>query len=160
MLHFISKANGELKDKIAAGAESSSGKKRRGAAADAAADAADPAARVAAALRSRLEAITPHASSWPAALATLATRPGAAPAAASLLAALVDDVLHAVGADAAAGPDWYAKRAALGAVYVAAELHLVADGSPGFEDTWAFLEKGVRGVLGVVGRMSGAGGAE
>jgi len=150
VLHFIAGANADLKRRLAAVAAKNTKRATKGA------PAADPAGAVAAALRSRLEAITPHASSWPAALATLATRPGAGPAAATLLAGMVDEVLHSAGCDASSGADWYAKRAALAAAYAAAELHLVTDGSPGWEDTWAFLERSVRGVLGAVERVTSA----
>ena len=75
----------------------------------------------------------------------------------------------AAGAGAAAGAGWYTKRGALAAVYVAAELHLLADGSPGCGDTWAFLDRrladaeaagrAVGGLVeGVVGRVGGVGG--
>jgi ubiquinone biosynthesis protein COQ9 len=130
VLHFISGANDEWRGILKKRARTLSALPT-------------PTDRLAAALRWRLELVTPHAASWPAALALLATTPGAGPAAATLLAGMVDDAWHAAGDDAA-GADWYAKRAAAGAAYGAAELHMVADGSPGFEETWAFLERRVR----------------
>jgi len=91
------------------------------------------------ALRARLEMNIPHIGNWPQALA-LMSRPSNSPAAAALLTELVDDVWHMVG-DRSVDTTWYTKRGALAAVYVAMDLYMLTDTSPGFSDTWEALER-------------------
>ena len=44
---------------------------------------------------------------------------------------LVDEIWHAAG-DEASDVDWYAKRAALGAIYSTTEVYMLTDKSPGY----------------------------
>ncbi len=38
---------------------------------------------------------------------------------------------------------WYTKRAGIAAIYSATQIHMLADQSPGYDDTWAFLHQKV-----------------
>lgn len=95
--------------------------------------------RLALAVRLRLEMVGPVLHTWPQALALQALPPNA-PHALRLRAALVDEMWHAAG-DTTTDMRWYARRAALGAVYSATEVAMLTDFSPAFEDTWAFLDR-------------------
>lgn len=67
-------------------------------------------------------------------------QPTFAPECIAELARLADDV-WALAGDAAVDPSWYAKRAALSAVYAAAELYMTTDRSPGFRETREFVRR-------------------
>ncbi|KAF9612311.1 hypothetical protein IFM89_038914 [Coptis chinensis] len=58
-------------------------------------------------------------------------------------AMLVDEIWHAAG-DQASDVDWYLKRTALGGLYSATEIYMLTDKSPGFRDTWSFLNNRVK----------------
>ncbi|EJT75295.1 hypothetical protein GGTG_05232 [Gaeumannomyces tritici R3-111a-1] len=87
----------------------------------------------------RLLLNTPVIGRWQEAQAIMA-QPTFAPECISALAALADDV-WALAGDAAVDPTWYAKRAALSAVYASAELYMTADRSEGFRETREFLRR-------------------
>ncbi|KLU84571.1 hypothetical protein MAPG_03611 [Magnaporthiopsis poae ATCC 64411] len=76
---------------------------------------------------------------WQEAQAIMA-QPTFAPECLAELARLADDV-WALAGDAAVDPSWYAKRAALSAVYAAAELYMTTDRSPGFRETREFVRR-------------------
>ena len=82
-----------------------------------------PQERLASALRMRLEMLLPFRASWALALGLQAHPKGVAEALRQR-AYLVDEMWHAAG-DASTDSTWYAKRAALGAIYSSAELVLI-----------------------------------
>ncbi len=87
-------------------------------------------------------------------------QPSRAPASLRELALLADEIWHLAG-DAAVDPSWYAKRAALSAVYASAELFMTNDRSPGYRETRDFLRRrldeteAAAGALGGVARWLG-----
>ncbi|KAL8345741.1 hypothetical protein RB601_005677 [Gaeumannomyces tritici] len=87
----------------------------------------------------RLLLNAPVIGRWQEAQAIMA-QPTFAPECIGALAALADDV-WALAGDAAVDPTWYAKRAALSAVYASAELYMTADRSEGFRETREFLRR-------------------
>lgn len=93
--------------------------------------------KLAAALQLRLEMTLPYLQAWPQAMAIGALPPQCIDTIAAN-AELMDIIWRHVG-DTSTGPEWYSKRAALGLVYTAAELHLLTDSSPGHQATWDFL---------------------
>lgn len=101
--------------------------------------------RTVAAVRARLEMQAPHASTWPQALSVQA-RPANAAASLRQRAELMDTIWAAVG-DAGTQVERYAKRLLLAGAYSTSELYMLTDFSPGFHDTWSFLERQVEGVL-------------
>eukprot|EP00753_Platysulcus_tardus_P004930 PLAT1277.1.p1 GENE.PLAT1277.1~~PLAT1277.1.p1 ORF type:complete len:309 (-),score=85.49 PLAT1277.1:73-969(-) len=90
-------------------------------------------------LRLRLHAITPYMSTWPAAMAQGAL-PLNALDTANELALFMDELCHQAGDDSV-GIDWYAKRAAVGAVYTSTELYMLTDRSLDFMDSWDFMDR-------------------
>ena len=100
--------------------------------------------RIAAAVHLRLEMLVPYINSWPQALAILA-RPRNALPALQLLASLVDDIWYAAG-DKSVDASWYTKRLLLAGVYSSTELYMLTDFSPGFQDTWAHLDRRLQDV--------------
>ncbi|KAL8341303.1 hypothetical protein RB598_003308 [Gaeumannomyces tritici] len=87
----------------------------------------------------RLLLNAPVIGRWQEAQAIMA-QPTFAPECIGALAALADDV-WALAGDAAVDSTWYAKRAALSAVYASAELYMTADRSEGFRETREFLRR-------------------
>jgi ubiquinone biosynthesis protein COQ9 len=67
-------------------------------------------------------------------------QPSYVPASLKELALLADEIWFLAG-DEALDPSWYGKRAAMSAMYAAAELFMTNDSSPGFADTRAFLHR-------------------
>lgn len=65
----------------------------------------------------------------------LGARPNHAPRVADVLGGYMDELWYVAG-DRSTNLDWYARRAGLLSVYVATELHLLADSSEGQTDTW------------------------
>ena len=103
--------------------------------------------RIAAAVRVRLEQEAPHREAVRRALALLAT-PEYALTAWPALARTVDAMWRAAG-DQATDFSWYTKRALLAAVYASTLLYWLADDSPGFAETWAFLDRRIDEVMGI-----------
>jgi len=107
----------------------------------------------------RLDMIKPVIDDWAAALAVQA-RPENLASTVAQRAMLANDMCDAIGSgfglgtidhhlslgavgDAATRGGWYGDRAVVGALYAAAEAHLLADASPGYEDTRAFVHEAV-----------------
>ncbi|XP_059634698.1 uncharacterized protein LOC132277024 [Cornus florida] len=101
-----------------------------------------PSERIAKLVRIRLEMQAPYISKWPQAL-SIQAQPLNVPKSFKQRAMLVDEIWHAAG-DETTDVDWYAKRAALGAIYSATEVYMLTDSSPDFHDTWAFLDGRVK----------------
>ena len=142
--------------------------------------------RLAAALKFRLAMLEPHVSTWPQAMAVSLASPPAARDAARAAWGMVDDMwYHATRANAAVDPppespvEFHLRRKLLLGAYVASELQMLTDYSPGFRDTWESVDRRVAravrlerdagnaaalaGILGgsLIRRMAGAmGGAE
>ncbi|KAI8341764.1 COQ9-domain-containing protein [Chlamydoabsidia padenii] len=87
----------------------------------------------------RLDLLEPYARRWPEALAILA-HPTHASIGFRHLSNLVDDIWYYAG-DRSPDMNWYTKRAALAAIYSATELYMSQDISPGFVETYRFLDR-------------------
>lgn len=92
-------------------------------------------------VRTRLELLAPVLATWPQAMA-LGALPLNAPTTVRKLATLADDMWYFAG-DASTDASWYTKRALLTGIYASTELFMLSDTSPGFADTWAFLDRRV-----------------
>jgi len=57
------------------------------------------------------------------------------------------DTIWTACGDSATDYNWYSKRAILASVYSATVLYWLGDDSPGFERTWAFLDRRIEGVM-------------
>ncbi|CAM6012586.1 unnamed protein product [Sphagnum balticum] len=101
--------------------------------------------RIASIVRMRLEMNVPVISKWASAL-SIQANPLNAATALKQRALLVDDIWHAAG-DRSSDMDWYTKRALLGAVYMAAELYMLTDFTPGYRDTWTFLDGRIKDAV-------------
>ncbi|KAJ2386757.1 Ubiquinone biosynthesis protein coq9, mitochondrial [Coemansia sp. RSA 2603] len=88
--------------------------------------------------RIRLRQTMPLVDRWPEAVALLA-QPQNLPRATGHLAELASELCYAADVRAP-NLDWYAQRSALAAAYLATELYLCEDRSPGHELTWSFLD--------------------
>lgn len=92
-------------------------------------------------VRARLELLTPVLSTWPQAMA-LGALPPNAPTTLNKLAKLADEIWYFAG-DKSTDASWYTKRALLTGIYASTELFMLSDQSPGYADTWAFLDRRV-----------------
>ncbi|CAK9209629.1 unnamed protein product [Sphagnum troendelagicum] len=101
--------------------------------------------RIASIVRMRLEMNVPVITKWASAL-SIQANPLNAATALKQRAQLVDDIWHAAG-DRSSDMDWYTKRALLGAVYTTAELYMLTDFTPGYRDTWTFLEGRIKDAV-------------
>ena len=101
--------------------------------------------RIAAAVRLRLEQAAPERETVRRTLATLAL-PGHAGLALRSLYRTVDAIWRACG-DTATDFNFYTKRALLAGVYSSTLLYWLGDDSPGFENTWAFLDRRIERVM-------------
>lgn len=101
--------------------------------------------RIASIVRMRLEMNVPVITKWASAL-SIQANPLNAATALKQRALLVDDIWHAAG-DRSSDMDWYTKRALLGAVYMTAELYMLTDFTPGYRDTWTFLEGRIKDAV-------------
>jgi len=101
--------------------------------------------RIAAAVRCRLELLAGHREAVRAAL-QVQMRPGQARQALAGLYRTVDAMWWAAG-DTATDFNHYTKRALLAGVYASTLLFWLNDESPGQEDTWAFLDRRIDGVM-------------
>jgi ubiquinone biosynthesis protein COQ9 len=90
-------------------------------------------------VRARLEMLAPVLPTWPQAMA-LGALPQNAPTTFAKLAKLSDEIWYFAG-DKATDASWYTKRALLTGIYASTELFMLSDQSPGFQDTWAFLDR-------------------
>uniref|UniRef100_M4B3Y5 Ubiquinone biosynthesis protein n=1 Tax=Hyaloperonospora arabidopsidis (strain Emoy2) TaxID=559515 RepID=M4B3Y5_HYAAE len=91
--------------------------------------------------RTRLEMLAPLIGSWPQGMA-LGALPQNAPSTAKKLAQLSDEIWYFAG-DKSTDFSWYTKRAILTGIHASTELFMLNDKSPGFQDTWAFLDRRV-----------------
>ncbi|KAF1334756.1 Rpsu-divergently transcribed protein, partial [Globisporangium splendens] len=90
-------------------------------------------------VRTRLEMLSPVLSTWPQAMA-LGALPQNAPTTFAKLAKLSDEIWYFAG-DKSTDASWYTKRALLTGIYASTELFMLSDQSPGFQDTWSFLDR-------------------
>ncbi|XP_068344447.1 uncharacterized protein [Pyrus communis] len=98
--------------------------------------------RIAKLIRIRLEMQAPYISKWPQAL-SIQAQPVNVPTSFKQRAMLVDEIWHGAGDDTA-DFQWYVKRTVLGGIYSTTEIYMLADNSPDFRDTWAFLDNRVK----------------
>jgi ubiquinone biosynthesis protein COQ9 len=96
-----------------------------------------PEERLKVAIEARLRALAPHLQSWPKAMA-LGVRPENAANTATALATLADE-LAKISGDTSSDATWYARRAMIGSIYVAAELFMLNDSSEDHRETWCVL---------------------
>ncbi|XP_064016648.1 ubiquinone biosynthesis protein COQ9, mitochondrial [Pogoniulus pusillus] len=97
------------------------------------------------AVEARLRMLIPYIEKWPQALSILLL-PRNIPASLNLLTSMIDDIMHYAG-DQATDFNWYTRRAVLTGIYNTTELVMMQDSSPGFKDTWHFLEKRVADAM-------------
>lgn len=90
------------------------------------------------AIKIRLSMIEPHLARWPEAMA-LGALPQNAPTTMKLIASMVDDIWYYSG-DQSRDLSWYTKRAIISGVYASTELYMLSDKSPGYAETWRFLD--------------------
>eukprot|EP00271_Cylindrocystis_brebissonii_P019734 TRINITY_DN6180_c0_g1_i2.p1 TRINITY_DN6180_c0_g1~~TRINITY_DN6180_c0_g1_i2.p1 ORF type:complete len:295 (-),score=33.54 TRINITY_DN6180_c0_g1_i2:497-1381(-) len=101
--------------------------------------------RISAAIRERLEQQAAFVTSWPQAL-SIQTQPSNA--ATSLRQRLeLFDTLWAIAGDHSPEMERQAKRLMLATVYSTSEVYMLTDYSPGFDDTWKFLDRQVEAAL-------------
>jgi ubiquinone biosynthesis protein COQ9 len=110
--------------------------------------------KIAAAIRARLEDVTPHKEAVRRALTVLAFPPNA-PLALRMLHRTVDAAWHAAG-DRSTDFNWYTKRGLLAGVYSATVLYWLNDKSEGHADTWAFLDRRLQEVMRAGGTIARA----
>jgi ubiquinone biosynthesis protein COQ9 len=101
--------------------------------------------RVAAAIRARLEALSPHREAVRRLLAYLAL-PGHTGLAAKLTWHTVNAVWYAAG-DTATDFNYYTKRTLLVPVYTTTVLYWLSDDSDGFVETWGYLDRRIADVM-------------
>ena len=107
--------------------------------------------KVAAGVRTRLEAVAAHREAVRSGLTFFALPPNAA-AGLACLYRTVDAIWYAAG-DTATDYNFYSKRALLGAVYSSTLLFWLNDKSEDYAATWAFLDRRISEVLQVAGRL-------
>ncbi|KAL9839659.1 LOW QUALITY PROTEIN: ubiquinone biosynthesis protein COQ9, mitochondrial [Geothlypis trichas] len=96
------------------------------------------------AVEARLRMLIPYIEKWPQALSVLLPRN--IPSSLSLLTSMIDDIWHYAG-DQSTDFNCTLGRAVLTAIYNTTELVMMQDSSPGFEDTWRFLENRVADAM-------------
>ncbi len=101
--------------------------------------------RVIAAVRTRIEVVSPYREAVRRTIAFLAL-PTRVTVGASLTYGTVNAIWYAAG-DTAADFSFYTKRALLASVYVSTVLYWLDDESDEFADTWSFLERRIDDVL-------------
>lgn len=101
--------------------------------------------RVAFAVRTRLELVERHREAVRRG-ATLFALPIYAADGAKALWRTADVIWTGLG-DASEDANWYSKRAILSGVYGSTVLYWLGDGSEGFADSWAFLDRRIDGVM-------------
>eukprot|EP00899_Mesostigma_viride_P028512 jgi/Mesvir1/8846/Mv02742-RA.1 len=108
--------------------------------------------RLKALVQSRLEMLAPVLTQWPQALAIMG-KPALLTSALQHLAVLIDRLWLLAG-DESHGAQYHARRAALATIYTSAEMYMMSDFSPGFGDTWQFLDRRIAGMMECDKRMS------
>jgi ubiquinone biosynthesis protein COQ9 len=101
--------------------------------------------KVAAAVRRRLELVAADREAVRRA-ATLFALPIHAADGARAIWRTADIIWTGIG-DTSDDANWYTKRAILSGVYSSTVLYWLGDTSEGFEDTWAFLDRRIEGVM-------------
>ena len=101
--------------------------------------------KIAFAVRSRLEALTPYREAVRRSIAFLALAPNL-PAGLKLLYHTVDEMWHAVG-DRSVDFSFYTKRALLAGVVSASTLYWLDDESENSAESWAFLDRRLADVM-------------
>lgn len=109
-------------------------------------------ARIKEGVKARLEFLAPYLPFWPQAMA-LGALPSALPTTLHLLGIMADEVWWHAG-DRSTDLNWYSRRLLLMGVYGATEAFMLTDSSPGFEDTWRFLDHRLAEVA-LFGRQAG-----
>ena len=112
-------------------------------------------AKIAAAVRIRLAAASPHKEAVRAALSVLAA-PKSAPAALGTLYGTVDAIWSSIG-DTSTDFNYYSKRALLAGVYVSTLMYWLNDQTENDTDTWEFLNRRIADVMqiqGLKGRLA------
>ena len=104
-------------------------------------------ARITAAVRARLEALSPHREATRRAAAFLAL-PQNGVLAARLLFESVDAMWRAAG-DRSSDFNYYTKRGLLAGVYASAFVYWLSDASDGHEATWKFLDARIADVMNI-----------
>ncbi|KAJ2617381.1 Ubiquinone biosynthesis protein coq9, mitochondrial [Coemansia sp. RSA 1365] len=94
--------------------------------------------------RVRLRQTRPVIRRWPEAAAIL-SQPQNVSIAMRQLADLSSQLYYLAG-DRSSRIDWYAKRSALAATYLASELYMCEDHSPNFQATWSFLDSRIENM--------------
>ncbi|XP_049642105.1 ubiquinone biosynthesis protein COQ9, mitochondrial [Suncus etruscus] len=95
----------------------------------------------------RLRMLIPYIEHWPRALGILLL-PHNIPPSLNLLTSMVDDMWHYAG-DQSTDFNWYTRRAVLAGIYNTAELVMMQDSSPDFQDTWHFLENRINDAMNI-----------
>lgn len=103
--------------------------------------------RITLAIKIRLTRQAPHREAMRRALSFLAL-PQNAGLGTRLLYRTVDTIWYVAG-DRSTDHNFYTKRALLAAVYAATVLYWVDDRSPGFEETWGFLDRRIANVMAI-----------
>lgn len=101
--------------------------------------------RVTHCVRRRIELIAPHRDAVRRAVALLAL-PMHAPEGARAIWQTADIIWNACG-DTATDYNHYTKRGILASVYSATVLYWMGDNSPGFSNSWAFLDRRIEDVM-------------
>lgn len=91
------------------------------------------------AIRMRLEMIVPYIDTWPQAMGIM-TLPQNVPVSLAQLLTLVDDICYCAG-DRSIDIGWYTRRVGIASIYKMVELFMLQDKSPGYKNTWEFLER-------------------
>jgi ubiquinone biosynthesis protein COQ9 len=101
--------------------------------------------RITAAIRARIEALGPYRESERRAVAFMALPQNVTTSMQSVLST-VDLMWRAIG-DQSTDFNYYSKRATLAGVLSSTILYWLADLSEDYEDTWAFLDRRIEGVM-------------
>ncbi|EMP32529.1 DNA-directed RNA polymerase II subunit RPB3 [Chelonia mydas] len=97
------------------------------------------------AVEARLRMLIPYIEKWPQAISILLL-PHNIPSSLNLLTSMVDDMWHYAG-DQSTDINWYTRRTVLAGIYNTAEVVMMQDSSPDFEETWRFLENRIADAM-------------
>ncbi|MBC6404144.1 MAG: COQ9 family protein [Rhodospirillales bacterium] len=111
-------------------------------------------AKVALAVRLRFQALEPHREALRRSLSIL-LQPSNATAGIAALHRTCDTIWNALG-DRSTDHNWYSKRMLLGGVISASTLYWLDDSSEGKERTWDFLDRRLRSVVKIGGKLGKA----
>jgi len=108
--------------------------------------------RIARLVRMRLEILSPHREALRRAIAARLLPSNALAAGPALWRSM--DLIWAIAGDRADDASYYTKRSLLLAVWTSTFFYWLEDQSPGFEDSWAFLDRRIDNVM-QIGRLRG-----